>query len=230
MKLSSGELSGLLRATRGQHVSARAVSTLIKNAFELARQIRTNRGHELYLGEAASSIQEQAGILQGDSVVERGPIQLLMERLAAKSAAMQKNGKLNWLHAARLAFDDGLVQQTCSLLREGAVSYVCRANDLSPGRAVDRALVEKALNALGGKVEKNKWDPPPGTMPTFIQIVESTSAREVNRMFYALSPYRNDLMHAGYYTEEGSDNARGSDRIINMVEKALMQFEQALLA
>jgi CRISPR-associated Csx2 family protein len=229
LNLGGGETSELLRSSRGKHVSAKAVNQLLKSAYELGKQIRTNRGHELYRGGAAQSIQDQASLLSGDSVIERGPIALLMDKIADKNAGFQPEGSLNWLRAARLAFDDGLVQQTCSLLREGAVSYVCRVNDLNPGSREDRETAEKVLNLLAGNVPENKWAPVDKQRHGFSAVMNNEVTHQIRSLFSSLTPYRDDLMHAGYYTEEGDHNARPANRIINQIDKVLKGFETLLL-
>ena len=229
VELSKGQTVELLRSTKGQHRAARAVQQLIDHASTLAQQLRTNRGHELYLADSASKIQLAAEQLSGGSVVERGPLPLLMQQLAKKSEGFQVNGQLNWLIAARLAFEDGLIQQTCSLLREGIVSYICRQSGIDPGKEKDRKLVEQALNAMGGKVTADKEYVSVAEFHQYEVIKSNSSAQQLTSLFYSLSPYRNDLMHAGYYTQEGGNNARRSTRIVSKVEAILDEVERKLL-
>lgn len=227
--LSKEVISPELKRTKGKHPTANALKSIIKSAEDLARQLRTNRGNELYKGEAIGNLRNHYEQLPGDSKLERGPLRLIIGKIAERGQNLQQNGNLNWLHAARLAYADGLVQQTCSLLREGAVSYVCRCNNLNPGKATDRELVEKALNAVGNNIPQEQYDPPLGAESVFQSLTEDVIVNKIASKFAALTPIRNDLMHAGYYTEEGPHNARTSKRIYDKIKGSLQDFEGLLL-
>jgi CRISPR-associated Csx2 family protein len=227
--LSTKETRPLLKESRGQHNQAKSIKALVTASKELALQLRTNRGNELFLGETATAIQNHFKEVQEMSDEFSAPLSELMEVVANKSQKLQNKGKCNWLIAARLASDDNLIQQTCSLLREGIVSYVCLENGLDQGKKTDRALVENILNAIGNNVSEDKWDVPTCYIEQYKEILNSSSVQAIYREFSSLSPFRNDLMHAGYYTAEGKDNARSAGAIIKKVRDILTQVESKLL-
>jgi hypothetical protein len=229
-ELNTSIITPALRRTRGQHPVANALKNIITAAEDLAGQLRTNRGHELYEGSALTKLREHYSNLSGDSELERGPFRLVIDEIAKRGQRIKPQGQLNWLYAARLAYEDGLIQQTCSLLREGAVSYVCRLNELNPGKAHDRELIEKSLNALGNKVPEENYDFTEANLSKGLAVMESEPAKKIASVFTALTPIRNDLMHAGYYTEEGRDNARSSKRVFSKIKTALESFEGLLLS
>jgi CRISPR-associated Csx2 family protein len=133
-KLSTKETRPLLKESRGQHNQAKSIKALVTTSKELALQLRSNRGYELFEGETAAAIQNHFQEVQEMSDEFSVPLSKLLKLVANKSQKLQLKGKLNWLIAARLASDDNLIQQTCSLLREGIVSYVCLENGLNQGK------------------------------------------------------------------------------------------------
>jgi CRISPR-associated Csx2 family protein len=227
-QLSNRETDPLLRQFKGQHDQAKAIKSLVKNSKELALQLRTNRGNELYKGIVASNITECVSELRKEDGEFSEPLTQLLEVISRKPAQFTQNGSLNWLVAARLAFNDNLIQQTVSLLREGIVSYVCLENNLDQGKKTDRTLVENILNAIGNNVSEDKWDVPTCYLEQYKEILNSPSVQAIYREFTSLSPFRNDLMHAGYYTAEGKDNARSADAIIKKVRDILTQVDSKL--
>ncbi len=224
--LAMRDSTNLLKATQGAHEGAKSVRFFFQATCALEEQLRTNRGYEISTGEVAANIARRATSFTGADDLERGPLPILIERVAAKTVGLTGCDGLNWLRAARLAYDDGLIQQACSLLREGMVTHICRAAQLQPGKANDRSLVETVLNALGNDVSEDKWTIPIGRERDYRACTSVAEASHLLKPFASLSPFRNDLMHAGYYTdEEPKDNARSSKRVRAGVRQALCAVE-----
>jgi CRISPR-associated Csx2 family protein len=224
-QLSNRETDPLLRQLKGQHDQAKAIKSLVKNSKELALQLRTNRGNELYRGEVAAKITGGVSALRQEDGEFSEPLTQLLVVISRKPAQFMQNGSLNWLVAARLAFNDNLIQQTVSLLREGIVSYVCQNNNLNQGIENERRLAETALNMKALSVPEDDWKVNPTDKPKVSNIMNSASAIKVAEVFNPLTPLRNDLMHAGYLTEDGKQ-ARQASRIIKDVESLLKEVEK----
>ena len=227
--LATRDSAELLKLTQGQHAGARSVKQLFKATCDFEAQLRTNRGHELQLAKVAADIAEYASNFGSGSDLERGPLGVLVDRIAAKTTGLARADDLNWLRAARLAFNDGLIQQACSLLREGMVTYVCKKEALDYGQPLDRVLVEKALNAMGHDVARDKWDAPAYRMNDFEALMQSKTIQLLYKIFASLTYFRDDLMHAGYYHGQKSNNARKADDVTKGVRSALEDVEAMLL-
>ncbi len=228
-KLATRDSAELLKLTQGQHAGAKSVSKLFRATCDFEAQLRTNRGHELQLAEVATAIAEHAAQFGSGSDLERGPLGVLVDRIAAKTAGLARPDDLNWLRAARLAFDDGLIQQACSLLREGMVTYVCKQEGLKYGEPLDRILVEKAFNVTGHNVPRDRWDAPTFRIKDFELLMQSHTLSILYKTFASLTPFRDDLMHSGYYHGLVSNNARPALEVAKGVRLALERVEAVLI-
>lgn len=228
VQLSRSETRPLLKESKGQHEAAKRVRDIVDTAKKLALQLRTNRGHDLFLGTVSADMQRLATDIDNYTNDFSSPLAQLLKVISDKPQRLKPNGKLNWLIAARLAFDDNLIQQTVSLLREGMVSYICRSNSLDPGVEQQRSYVEKGLNVIALNIPRTKWSTNEAGKKQIDRVVQSPSLGALQNNFSKLTPLRNDLMHAGYLTET-SKKAKDAKRIIIDIKKILESVEAILL-
>lgn len=228
VKLSRSETKPLLKESKGQHEAAQQVRKIVEASKDLALQLRTNRGNDLFLGSTSTAMQEIAADIDDYTSGFSSPLAQLLKVISKKPQRLKANGKLNWLIAARLAFDDNLIQQTVSLLREGMVSYICRNNGLDPGIEQQRKYVESGLNIIAQSIPRAKWNTNEAGKKQIDKILTSPSLSTLQNDFSKLTPLRNDLMHAGYLTET-SKKAKDAKRIIIDIKKILESVETTLL-
>ena len=228
-ELSNTITSGLLAATQGKDQAARYIHSIVHQATHFSEQIRTNRLNELHEADAIDNIKHMVGKLKGDSQAEVGPIGELMAVIAKKGEKLTTKNNLNWLYSARLAFEDGLIQQTCSLLIEGVISHMCREHDVLPA-GTKRTIIERALKAYNDSMHsRNLKDLSLEDQNVYNNVRNSSLTKQFVTTFRSLRPVRNDLMHAGQITETSND-ARKSYKIISEIEKALREFEKIFLS
>lgn len=213
----------ILRETRGQDATARALQGIADQLGALSAAIQACRGHQLVHGFQYSLLREQIAGLQQELIA---PLNPLLGKIRAKIAPFADDDLLNGLHATRWCVEHGLVQQAVTLLQETIVGVVVREH-VGTAQVSDkktREWVASTLSVGAQDIPEEEWT---GTLAEH----RETARRILGGMDGALlgvydqvTQLRNDLNHGGFLT-----SARRETKIRAQVREYLEAAERLLL-
>jgi len=108
---------------------------------------------------------------------------------------------INGFHASKWCYDNGLYQQSATILQESVVTFFCIRHNIKIDDENRRECINKAFNikANNNESNKDKWI----AEETFFPIIESIlrddlfNSKEIIAAFTNLTEVRNDFNHSG---------------------------------
>lgn len=206
-KLSVNTLTPILKATKGADKSAKEMKKLVNRLKDVTEEFQTCRGLNIV---RATNIKPVKTILKEIEKTVIEPFNPILEKInqTFESFDADKNIK-NGFQAAKWCYDNGLYQQSATILQENIVSFFCNRYNIEIDDEDNRELINSAfvIKAIKIENEEAKWKTPDRNNDEIhqqdIQIIRNLLLDEyfltsgIVGAFSSLSELRNDINHSG---------------------------------
>lgn len=155
VKLCEDEFKPILQTTGGTDESARNLRDFAKNLYDVIEQRMACRGKDIIEAKSFKKLKEASKRVE-TSLFE--PLKPIFDKIQKTFDLFDENENIaNGYAAAKWCFNNGLYQQSATILQEVVVSYVCKRHDIDIYDDTQRDIVNGAFNIA---FQKNKADEP----------------------------------------------------------------------
>ena len=209
VELASRVPAQILRATQGADADARVAQKFAKNLKDTIADFQTCRGMNIIEATNLAMAKRNADNMKKTFIPAYTPI---FEKIKKSLGAFSENEDIkNGLVAARWCFDNGLYQQSATMLEEYVVSFFCRRHGIDIDNDQERDIVNNAMmisyqtmasKKSGKKFTEDDWRIA-SNRPDKKEIVKEILGDEfctpqlVNAFSTLSQEIRNDLNHSG---------------------------------
>lgn len=208
VKLCDSNASEVLKLTKGQDMSARDVNSFAKGLDNFVNTMRTCRGFDIISGQKVIYLNNIFNQIEKTYIEPLNPILIKI-----KNSLNQFNkgeSVLNGLEAAKWCYNNGLYQQSITILNEFIVSLFCDRNNIDKSNEDERKKVNEAFDFIANTLKTNKNKKNISTQLGYRKISEATASIikdnlmtiEMVHIFTELKELRNDINHSGIRTKK----------------------------
>ena len=179
---------------------------LSTNLERITRMLQTCRGLEIVNGDNVKNIRTCIKNIIENETEKNGPRRALdpiLKMIESKFAEFSNSKTLkNGIVAAKWCFDNGMTQQSITIMQEMIVTICMNAIEMDYTCKEDREMINKTLQWIGRKdydekdfdvTEENEI-----ARNQLEQVFERKKIEAVSRAYTSLSEVRNDVNHAGF--------------------------------
>ena len=195
-RLALDTVAPVLKQSRGRDTGAAATRDIAKALAALTKNLYTCRGPEI--PKASEHLKRQ--LSKAKDVEEIKPLVPLFEHIQKRVAPFRGDAVHDGIQAAKWCLGHNLIQQGFTILQETLITHFVTMNGHDPGSLTHRNIAASAVGLAKDGTPENEWRGDAGKHMVltrqYISMVNTMEA--LSDIFRGLTPYRNDLAHAGY--------------------------------
>lgn len=224
--LSEIEYRNILKETQGKDESAKRLRMFTDTLKSIVSDFQTCRGMNIY---RADNIGKFISIINSIQETTIEPLNPVIDKIKESFVNFSDNKNVkNGFGAARWCLDNGLYQQSATILQENVVSFFALRHGIKIDDEDQRHIINKAFNILFYNIPQEGWDVNENDI-TKLKVVladEIMRNQDIINGFNNLTEVRNDLNHSGMRSKRIPLSAKSiKDNII----KCVSIFENKLL-
>lgn len=200
VQLAQNELRPILKATHGKDTGANNMRYFMIMLKDLVDERRTCRGVSIIKSETLRKLKELSKTMDQEVISAMAPV---IKRVKESLSDFDESENIkNGISAAKWCFDNGLFQQSVTILQEAIISMMCFRNGLAIEDKDVRDIVSAAFKIKGLKWENDEkmWKIDGEEEKTTLRLVlsdELFTDKTFVGLFSSLTEVRNDFNHSG---------------------------------
>lgn len=220
VSLCEQEFKPVLRETKGGNVAAKKLRDFVTKLSSVTEERKTCRGMDIIKSTSFKGLKESADNLEQTFVDAFNPI---FEKIKSSLGSFDENENVrNGLSAAVWCYDNGLFQQSATILQEFVVSFFCLRHEIAINDdSSNREIINKAFRIKYDNMREEEWDIAAEKKDKLIDVL-SDDLFENNTLvsaFKTLTDVRNDFNHSGMRS-----NPMQPNRIKDNIKKCICAF------
>ena len=198
VSLCEQEFMPILRETKGGDVSARNLRDFVNKLSAVTEERKTCRGMDIIKSTSFKGLKQSADYLESTFIDAFNPI---FEKIKTSLVSFDENQNIsNGFEAAKWCFNNGLYQQSATILQEAVVSFICQFHDIKIDDEERRQLVNNAFAIRINNIKEDKWrvgdEENKEKVKEILSDVFFSDNNYINA-FDILTMVRNDFNHSG---------------------------------
>jgi len=195
--LCEQEFKPVLKETKGADTAAQNLKAFITKLSAVTEERKTCRGMDIIKSTSFKGLKECADNLEETFVDAFNPI---FEKIKSSLVSFDENENVkNGLSAAVWCYDNGLYQQSATILQEFVVSFFCLRHDIRIDDEENREIINKAFNIKFNKTPEAGWKIADEKIDKLKQVLADDLFDNyvLINSFNSLTEVRNDFNHSG---------------------------------
>lgn len=203
--LSAEKINPILRETKGEDQAASFIKELINALIDVTEDFQTCRGMNIIEATNLSKLKQHLNQFDKSII---NPLEPLMNKIKeAFSDFDNKENIINGIQAASWCYNNGLYQQSATIMQESVVTAFCLRHNLSIDDESIREGINGLLSLINAKItnEKTKEDLESLKKKDYIQLIlkdELLNDKELTGSYNSLRSLRNDINHSGMRSKQ----------------------------
>ena len=164
----------------------------------MVEERRACRGIDIIQSKSLKGLKDAADILEESTFIK--PFNPIFEKIKKSLVSFDENENIrNGLSAAVWCYDNGLYQQSATILQEFVVSFFCLRHQIEIADEENRELVNKAFNIRANNTDEKNWIAKDEQKPKIREILDDEyfDNEKLIAYFQNLTELRNDFNHSG---------------------------------
>lgn len=195
--LSKSTLDPILREAKGKDKNAKLMEKLIDSIHDATEDFQTCRGMNIVNAIHIKKVKESLSQMESSFIK---PLNPLIKKLESSFKPFDSDFNVhNGFHAAQWCYNNGLYQQSATILQENIVTYFCNRHNIEIDDEAQRNLINSAFGIYLNNTAEEKWrmnDEEKEKTKTILADKELTNEDMANS-FGRLTQLRNDINHCG---------------------------------
>lgn len=195
--LCEQEFKPILRETKGADVAANNLKAFITRLSTVTEERKTCRGLDIINSASFKGLKESADNLEKTFVDAFNPI---FEKIKSSLVSFDENENVrNGFSAAVWCYDNGLFQQSATILQEFVVSFFCLRHNITIDDDANREIINKAFNIRYNNIPEDGWEIKAEKKDKLKEVLsdELFANKTLISSFNNLTEVRNDFNHSG---------------------------------
>lgn len=201
--LCNKELKPILRNAQGTNKNATNLRTFVKYLNEVISERQTCRGMNIIKSE---NFKKLKGVSEQMDSIIIAPLKPVFNKIKQSMTFFDENENIrNGFSAAVWCYQNGLLQQSATILQEFVITYICARHGIKIDDETQRDWVTSAFTIKFNNIAKSDWKLSQDTETRIIQVecIEKIlnddlfSCTDFINAFNNLSEVRNDYNHSG---------------------------------
>ena len=196
--LCNDETKLVLRESLGKDEGARNLKNFVSKLSSVVEERRACRGIDIIQSKSLKGLKDAADILEESTFIKAfNPI---FEKIKKSLVSFDENENIrNGLSAAVWCYDNGLYQQSATILQEFVVSFFCLRHQIEIADEEKRELVNKAFNIRANNTDEKNWIAKDEQKTKIREILgdDYFANEKLIAYFQNLTEVRNDFNHSG---------------------------------
>ena len=196
--LCNEETKLVLRESLGKDEGAKKLKSFVSKLSSVVEERRTCRGIDIIESKSLKGLKEAADVLEESTFIK--PFNPIFEKIKKSLVSFDESENIrNGLSAAVWCYDNGLYQQSATILQEFVVSFFCMRHGIAIDDEENRELVNKAFNIKAHNTDEDKWNAKDEQKPKIREIISDDyfDNEKLIAYFQNLTEVRNDFNHSG---------------------------------
>ncbi len=200
VNLSSTQLEPILREAKGTNKDAILINNFIKKLQETTEDFQTCRGLNIINASNINTLKSQLEELESTFIKPLDPV---IKKISNSFEVFDKEQNVqNGFNAAKWCLENGLYQQSVTILQENVVSYFCKKHQIDVANEDEREIVNSVFFIIIYKIINNEdyWSKVAKKYKDKVYILLDDSTlnnKDIINSFSRLTELRNDINHAG---------------------------------
>lgn len=224
-ELSNKEIKPILAKTKGSDESARKLKTFINSLNSVIAERQTCRGINIVESTNIRTLKENVADIETTFI---SPLNPIFQKIKASLVSFDaKENVKNGLASAIWCFNNGLLQQSATILQEFVVSFFCLRHDIAIVDETKRKLINSAFAIKFKHLDEEQWDVNEEQKIKIKAILldDLFNNVELINLFNNLTEVRNDLNHSGMRSKRNPQSAKS---IKDNIQKCIDGFARIL--
>lgn len=201
--LCNKELKPILRNAQGTNKDATNLRTFIKHLNEVISERQTCRGMSIIKSE---NFKKLKGVSEQMDSIIIAPLKPIFDKIKQSMIFFDENENIrNGFSAAVWCYQNGLLQQSATILQEFVITYICSRHGIKIDDEAKRDWVTSSFTIKFKNIAKSDWKLSQDTETRIVQVeyIEKIlnddlfSCTDFINAFNNLSEVRNDYNHSG---------------------------------
>lgn len=196
--LCNEETKLVLRNSQGKDEGAKNLKNFVSKLSSVVEERRSCRGIDIIKSTSLNGLKQAAETLENSTSIK--PFNPIFEKIKKSLVSFDENENIrNGLSAAVWCYDNGLYQQSATILQEFVVSFFCIRHGIAIDDEENRELVNKAFNIKAHNTDEDKWNAKDEQKPKIREIISDDyfDNDKLIAYFQNLTEVRNDFNHSG---------------------------------
>ena len=197
VSLCEQEFKPILRETLGADAAAKKLKAFVTKLSAVTEERKTCRGIDIIKSTSFKGLNESADNLEETFIDAFNPI---FEKIKSSLVSFDESENVkNGLSAAVWCYDNGLFQQSATILQEFVVSFFCLRHDIRIDDEENREIVNKAFSIKFNKIPEVDWLISDKKIERLKQVLADDLFDNyvLINSFNSLTEVRNDFNHSG---------------------------------
>ncbi len=203
--LSSTQLKPILREAKGTNKDAILINKFIKKLQEATEDFQTCRGLNIINSSNINALKSQLEDLESTFIKPLDPV---IKKISDSFEVFDKEQNIqNGFNAAKWCLENGLYQQSATILQENVVSFFCNKHQIDIANEDEREIINSVFFIIIYKItdSEDSWSKVARKYKdkVYALLEDSTlTNKEIVDSFGRLTELRNDINHAGMRTKQ----------------------------
>ncbi|MGM9745879.1 MAG: TIGR02221 family CRISPR-associated protein [Paludibacteraceae bacterium] len=197
VSLCEQEFRPILKETQGTDETAKKLRTFITRLSAVTEERKTCRGLDIIRSTSFKDLKESADKLDETFIDAFNPI---FEQIKFSLVSFDENENVrNGFSAAVWCYDNGLFQQSATILQEFVISFFCLRHNIRIDDEENREIINKAFNIKFNKTPEEGWIITDEKIEKLKQVLADDLFDNyiLINSFNSLTEVRNDFNHSG---------------------------------
>lgn len=197
VSLCEQEFKPILKETQGADMAAQNLKAFITRLSTVTEERKTCRGMDIIKSTSFKGLKECADNLEETFVDAFNPI---FEKIKSSLVSFDENENVrNGFSAAVWCYDNGLFQQSATILQEFVVSFFCLRHDIAIDDEANREIINKAFIIRYSNIPEDGWEIKAEKKDKLKEVLSDDlfANKTLISSFNNLTEVRNDFNHSG---------------------------------
>ena len=198
VKLCNEEINPVLRMSQGENEAARNLNCFVRRLSSVVEERQTCRGMDIVKSTSLGRLKDSANKIENSTFIK--PFNPIFDKIKSSLVSFDENENVrNGLSAAVWCYDNGLYQQSATILQEFVVSFFCLRHGIRIDDDLNREIVNKAFNIRANNKAEIDWDATDEQKNKIREVLSDDlfDNEKLISYFQNLTEVRNDFNHSG---------------------------------
>ena len=198
VKLCKEEIKPVMRMSEGKDETAQNLGRFVNRLSAVIEERQTCRGLDIINSTSLGILKSVAENLENTTFIK--PFNPIIEKIKASLVSFDENNNVrNGLSAAVWCYDNGLYQQSATILQEFVVSFFCLRHDIRIDDEDNREIINKAFNIKSNNIPEIEWEAKDEQKIKIKEVLSDDlfDNEKLINYFQNLTEVRNDFNHSG---------------------------------